>query len=151
MNEAHHEPPGSVSYNPDESVTNRHTFQNLQGRFIPPKVSNKLTQWQQQQQSSSEEGSKENTILNGPRHQKEMSAQDYPSGPADGVPQGSAPTAPTHTSQTGGPPQAPPVNNQNMEGCSKMKSSSIYTPRSPGSTGMQWNHQWVHRSTWRIW
>ena len=29
------------------------------------------------------------------------------------MPQGPAPTAPTHTSQTGGPPQAPPVNNQN--------------------------------------
>ena len=83
MNEAHHEPPGSALYNPDESVTNKHTFQNVQGRFIPPKVSNKPTQPQQQQQSSSEEGSKENTILNGPRHQKEMGAQDHPSGPAD--------------------------------------------------------------------
>ena len=28
---------------------------------------------------------------------------------------GPAPTAPTHTSQTGGPPQAPPVNNQNRD------------------------------------
>ena len=119
MNEAHHKPQGSALYNPDESVTNKHTFQNVQGRFIPPKVSNMPTQLQQQQQSSSVEGSKENTILNGPRHQKEMGAQDHPSGPADSMPQESAPTAPTHTSQTGGPPQAPPVNNQNMEGCQK--------------------------------
>ena len=103
MNEAHHKPQGGASYNPDELVTNKHTFQNVQGRFILPKVSNMPTQPQQQQQSSSEEGSKENTILNGPRHQKEMGAQDHPSGPAD-APQGSAPTAPTHTSQTGGPP-----------------------------------------------
>ena len=75
------------------------------------------TQLQQQQKSSPEEGSRETTILNGPRHQKEMGAQDHPSGPADSMPQGPAPTAPTHTSQTGGPPQAPPVNNQNIEGC----------------------------------
>ena len=73
------------------------------------------TQPQQQQQSSSEEGSKENTILNGPRHQKERSAQGHPSGPADSVPQGPASTAPTHTLQTGGPSQAPPVNNQNRD------------------------------------
>ena len=70
------------------------------------------TQLQQQQQSSSEEGSKENTILNGPRHQKEMGAQGHPSGPADSMPQG---PAPTHPSQTGGPPWAPPVNNQNKD------------------------------------
>ena len=75
MNEAHHEPQGGASYNPDESVTNKYTFQNVQGRFIPPKVSNMPTQPQQQQQSSSEEGSKETTILNEPRHQKEMGAQ----------------------------------------------------------------------------
>ena len=56
---------------------------------------------QQQQQSSSEEGSKENTILNGPRHLRERSAQNHPSGPADSMPQGPAPAAPT--SQTGGP------------------------------------------------
>ena len=62
---------------------------------------------QQQQQSSSEEGSKENTILNGPRHQKEMGAQGHPSGPADSVPQEPAHTAPTHTSQTGGTPWLP--------------------------------------------
>ena len=117
MNEAHHKPQGSALYNPDESVTNKYTFQNVQGRFVPPKVSNMPTQLQQQQQSSSEEGSKETTILNEPRHQKEMGAQDHPSGPADSVPQGLAPTAPTHTSQTGGPPQAPPVSNQNVEGC----------------------------------
>ena len=111
LNEAHHEPQGDASYNPDESITNKH----VQGRFLPPKVDNMSTQPQQQQQSSSEEGSKENTILNGPRHQKEMSAQGHPSGPADSMPPGPAPTAPTHTSQTGGPPQAPPVNNQNKD------------------------------------
>ena len=71
------------------------------------------TQPQQQQQSLSEEGSKENTILNRPRHQRERSAQGHPSGPADSVPQGPAPTAPT--TQTGGPPQAPPVNNQTRD------------------------------------
>ena len=65
------------------------------------------TQPQQQQQSSLKEGSKENTILNGPRHQKEMGAQDHPSGPSDSMPQGPAPTTPTHTSQTGGLSQAP--------------------------------------------
>ena len=129
MNEAHHEPPGSALYNPDESVTNKHTFQNVQVRFIPPKVSNKPTQPQQQQQSSSEEGSKKNTILNGPRHQKEkMGAQDHPSGPADIAPQGPAPTAPIHTSQAGGPPWAPPVNNQNMEGHQRHNHHQ-YTPQ----------------------
>ena len=56
MNEAHHKPRGNASYNPDKSVTNKHTFQNVQGRFIPPKVSNEHAQLQQQQQSSSEEG-----------------------------------------------------------------------------------------------
>ena len=64
-----------------------------------------------QQQSSSEEGSKENTILNGPQHNKEKSAQSHPSKPTDDGPQGSAPTAPT--TQAGGPPQAPPVTNTN--------------------------------------
>ena len=59
LNEAHHEPSGNASYNPDESITNK----NVQGRFIPPKTDNTATQ---PQQSSSEEGSKENTILNGP-------------------------------------------------------------------------------------
>ena len=39
----------------------------------------------------------------------------HASGPVDSVPQGPAPTAPTHTSQTGGPPRAPPVNNQNRD------------------------------------
>ena len=111
LNEAHHKPQGNASYNPDESITNKH----VQGRFVPPKVGNMSTQPQQQQQSSSEEGSKENTILNGLRNQRERSAQGHPSGPADSVPQGPAPTAPTHTSQTGGPPQAPPVNNQNKD------------------------------------
>ena len=111
LNEAHHEPQGNASYNPDESITNKH----VQGRFIPPKVGNMSTQPQQQQQSLSKEGSKENTILNGPKHQRGRSAQDDPSGPADSVPQGPAPAAPTHTSQAGGPPQAPPVNNQNRD------------------------------------
>ena len=110
LNEAHHKPQGNASYNPDESINNKH----VQGRFIPPKVGNMSTQ-PQQQQSSSEEGSKENTILNRLRHQKERSAQGHPSGQADSVPQVPAPTAPTHTSQTGGPPQAPPVNNPNRD------------------------------------
>ena len=108
LNEAHHETRGNTSYNPDKSITNKH----VQGRFIPPKVGNMPTQ-QQQQQSSSKEGSKENTILNGPRKKREKSAQGCPSGLADKMPQGSAPTAPT--TQTGGPPQAPPVNNQNRD------------------------------------
>ena len=60
LNEAHHEPRGNASYNPDESITNKH----VQGRFIPPKADNIATQ--PQKQSSSEEGSKENTILNRP-------------------------------------------------------------------------------------
>ena len=30
------EPQGNASYNPDESITNKH----VQGRFIPPKVGN---------------------------------------------------------------------------------------------------------------
>ena len=127
MNEAHHKPQGGALYNPDESVTNKHTFQNVQGRFILPKVSNMPMQPQQQQQSSSEEGSKENTILNGPRHQKEMGAQDHPSGPA-GMPQGPAPPAPTHTSWTGGPPQTLPVNNQNIVGCQKHDYHQHMTP-----------------------
>ena len=109
LNEAHHEPQGNTSYNPDKSITNKH----VQGRFIPPKVGNMSTQPQPQQQSLSEEGSKENTILNGLRHQKERGAQGHPSGPAHSTPQGPAPTAPK--SQTGGPPWAPPVNNQNTD------------------------------------
>ena len=128
MNEAHHEPQGGGSYNPDESVTNKSMFQNVQGRFIPPKVSNMPTQPQQQQQSSSEEGIKETTILDEPRHQKEMGAQDHPSGPADSMPQGPAPTAPTYISQTRGPPRAPPVDNQNIEGCQKHNDHQ-YTPQ----------------------
>ena len=71
------------------------------------------TQPQQQQQSLSKEGSKENIILNGPRHLRERSTQGHPSGPADSMPQGPAPTA--LSSQTGGPPQAPPANNQNKD------------------------------------
>ena len=108
LNEAHHKPRGNASYNPDESITNKQ----VQGRFIPPKVGNMPTQ-QQQQQSSSKEGSKENTILNRPRNEREWSAQGHPSGSADKMPQGPSPTAPT--TQTGGPPQAPPVNNQNRD------------------------------------
>ena len=136
MNEAHHEPRGNASYNPDKSVTNKHTFQSVQGRFILPKVSNEHTQ-PQQQQSLSEEGSKENTILNGPRHQKEMGDQGHPSGPADSVPQGPATTAPTHTSQTGGPPWAPPVNSQNIDHqdppeCNGTTSGSTRVPAEPG-------------------
>ena len=125
LNEAHHKPRGNTSYNPDKSITNKH----VQGRFIPPKVGNMPTQ--QQQQSSSEEGSKENTILNGPRNDRERSAQGCPSGSADKRPQGPAPTAPT--SQTGGPPQAPP--------------SKQSKQRPPGSTRMQWCHQQIHQST----
>ena len=60
---------------------------------------------QPQQQSSSEEGSKENTIPNGPRHDREKTAQSCPSRLTDDRLQGSAPTAPT--TQAGGPPQAP--------------------------------------------
>ena len=133
MNEAHHKPRGNASYNPDESVTNKH----VQGRFVPPKVSNMPTQPQQQQQSSSEEGSKKNTILNGPRHQKEMGAQGHPSGPADSVPQGPAPTAPTHTSQTGGPPWAPPVNNQNkdQQDLLECKGTTNGSTRAPAGSG----------------
>ena len=78
LNEAHHKPRGNASYNSDKLITNKH----VQGRFVPPKVGNMPTQPQQQQQSSSEEGSKENTILNGPRHLRERSAQGHPSGPS---------------------------------------------------------------------
>ena len=73
-----------------ESITNKQ----VQGRFVPPKAGNMSTQ-PQQQQSSSEEGTKENTILNGPRHHRGGSAQEHPSGPADSVPQGPTPTAPS--------------------------------------------------------
>ena len=75
------------------------------------KAGNSSTQPQQQHQSLSEEGSKENTILNGPRHLRERNTQGHPSGPTDSVPQGPAPTVPS--SQAKGPLQAPPVNNQN--------------------------------------
>ena len=72
LNEAHHEPSGNASYNPDESITNK----NVQGRFVPPKTDNKATQ---PQQLLSKEGSKENTILNRPAINKEKSAQGHPS------------------------------------------------------------------------
>ena len=42
LNEAHHKPRGNTSYNPDESITNKH----VQGRFVPPKVGNMPTQQQ---------------------------------------------------------------------------------------------------------
>ena len=61
----------------------------------------------------SEEGSKENTILNGPGNDRERSAQGHPSKPTGNKPQGSAPTAPT--TQAGGPPQAPPVTKPNTD------------------------------------
>ena len=98
---------------------------------MPPKVGNMSTQPQQQQQSSSEECSKESTILNGPRHQKEMSAQGHPSGSADSMPQGPAPTAPTSQ------------NWRTTMGSPSHKSEQ----RSPGSTRMKWSHQWIHQST----
>ena len=104
LNEAHHEPSGNASHNPDESITNKH----VQGRSIPPKEDNIAAQ---PQQSSSEEGSKENTILNVPRNDRERSAQGCPSRPTGNKPQGSAPTAPT--TQAGGPSQAPPVTKPN--------------------------------------
>ena len=50
---------------------------------------------------------------NGPRHLRERSTQGHPSGSADSMPQGPAPRVPS--SQTGGPPWAPPVNNQNND------------------------------------
>ena len=102
-------PEGMLHTTQTNPITNKH----VQGRFVPPKAGNMSNQPQQQQQSSSEEDSKENTILNGPRHLRERSAQGHPSGPPDSVPQGPAPTAPS--SQTGGPPRAPPVNNQNRD------------------------------------
>ena len=100
LNEAHHEPSGDASYNPNESITNK----NIQGRFVPPKTDNKAIQ---PQQSSSEEDSKECTILNRPAIDKEKSAQGHPSRATGNKPQGSAPAAPT--TQAGGPSQAPPV------------------------------------------
>ena len=126
----------------------------IQGRFIPPKADNMDAQ--PQQQSSSKEGSKENTILNGPRHDKERSAQGCPSGSTDNMPQGQAPTAPT--TQAGGPPQAPPVTNPNNNhqdppecndtngstrapangkgpGATKSKKASEPCPRTVASTG----------------
>ena len=45
LNEAHHKPRGNASYNPDESITNKH----VQGGFVPPKVDNMPTKQQQQQ------------------------------------------------------------------------------------------------------
>ena len=112
---------------------NKHT----QGRFVPPKVDNLPTQ-QHQQQSSSEYGSKENTILNGPRNERERSAQGCPSGSADKMAQGPAPTAPT--TQAGGPPPAPPVNNPNRDHqdtpeCNDTTNGSTRAPASGKSPG----------------
>ena len=84
LNEAHHEPRGDASYNPDESITNK----NVQGRVVPPRTDNKATQ---PQQSLSEEGSKECTILNGPAIDSEKSAQGHPSRATCNKPQGAAP------------------------------------------------------------
>ena len=100
LNEAHHEPSGNASYNLDKSITNK----NVQGRFVPPKADNTATK---PQHLSSKDGSKENTILNGPAINREKSVQGHPSRSTGNKPQGSAPTAPT--TQAGGPPQAPPV------------------------------------------
>ena len=131
LNEAHHEPSGNASYNPDESITNKQ----VQGRFIPPKTNNMAAQ--PQQQSLSEEGSKENTILNRPRHDREKSAQSCPSKPTDDRPQGSAPTAPT--TQAGGPPQAPPVTNpsrnyQDPPECNDTNGSTKAPTKGQGAT-----------------
>ena len=38
LNEAHHEPSGDASYNPDKSITNK----NVQGRFVPPRKKTRL-------------------------------------------------------------------------------------------------------------
>ena len=112
---------------------------------------------QPQQQSSSKEGSKENTILNRPRHDRERSAQSHPSGSTDDRSQGSAPTAPT--TQAKGPPQAPPVTNPNRDyqdplecndtngstkaptngkgqGATKSKKASEPHPRTMANTGL---------------
>ena len=93
-------------YNPDESITNKH----IQGRYIPPKADNVAAQ---PQQSSSKEGSKENTILNRPRNNRERSAQGHPPRPTGNKPQGLGPTAPTP--QAGGPSQAPPATKPNTD------------------------------------
>ena len=132
LNEAHHEPSGDTLYNPDESITNK----NIQGRFVPPKTNNTATQ---PQQSSSEEGSKENTILNGPAINRGKSAQGRPSRSTGNKPQGSAPTAPT--TQAGGPSQAPPVtkpsaSNQDPPECNDTNGSTKAPTNSkgPGAT-----------------
>ena len=52
-------------YNLDESAVNDHAFQLIQGRFVPPHMTNAPTQ-QWQQQSSLDEGSGNTTILNRP-------------------------------------------------------------------------------------
>ena len=106
---------------------------------MPPKAGNMPTL--QQQQSLSEEGSKENTILNGPRNKRERSAQGCPSGSADKMPQGPAPTTPT--TQAGGPPQVPPVNSQNSDKYQKphvlvANLFTIFTRTCSGSYTISW-------------
>ena len=134
------------------SVANKYVFQNVEGRFMPPNVNNTPAQPQQQQQSSSEEGSEENTILNGPRHQKEMGAQDHPSGPAESVTTRTSPYSTyTYITNWRTTTWAPPVNNQNVEGHQTHNHHQFHAPRPPGSTGMQWNHQWINWSIWKIW
>ena len=92
---------------------------------------------QPQQQSLSKGGSKENTILNGPRQNRERSAQGHPSGSTVDRPQGPAPTAPT--TQVGGPPQAPPVNNpsrnyQDPPECNDTNGSTKAPTKGQGAT-----------------
>ena len=73
-------------------------------------------------------------------NERERSAQGHPSGSADKMPQGPAPTAPT--TQAGGPPQAPPVNNPNRDHqdppeCNDTTNGSTRAPASgkgPGAT-----------------
>ena len=126
LNEAHHEPRGNTSYNPDKSITNKH----VQGRFIPPKVGNMPTQ-QQQQQSSSEEGSKENTILNGPRNER---GKDVLKAILQGQQIKCHKDSPYSTHIT---------NQRTTTGSPSQQSKQ----RPPGSTRMQWHHQHIHQST----
>ena len=108
---------------------------------------------QPQQQSSSKEGSKENTILNGPRHNTERSAQGHPSGSTDKKPQAPAPTAPTR--QAGGTPQVPPVNNQNRDNqdppeCNDTTNGSTRAAangKGPGATKSRKNASETHPGT----
>ena len=67
-------------------------------------------QWQQQ--PSSNKGPGNTTILNGPGDHPNTGAQDSPTSTANSTPQGAAPPALQAPPLTRGPPQAPPVNNQ---------------------------------------